>query len=306
MAAPRQFDSEATHRFAWHGFSFLVPRDWNLSAYSIRRKVSSVRMEDDNTVRLEMEWTRSRRPFDMERIRKRFDAVSKSLTLAGAATHPVDDLPKIWSACLYSMPDGRRLLVAFRFVPDSGFFCFFKLHFESASLREPPRVIQLIATTFQLHEQDVVPWELYDIEFQLNREFRLLSTSFQAGRQQMVFEWRRRRLHLWFFSLGDLILKGKPMEAWCADFLDGFKGIQGPKFSAGEQHGVLHARRSRKYPLGHGEEIGRWCFRYQARCLNLAVKNQIVLWVFQFRKDSDLDHLMLKLGPLTISPEHPL
>lgn len=306
MTSPKQLDDDATHRFAWDGFSFRTPLDWNLSEYSIRRDASWVRMEDDNTVRLEMEWTRSRRPLDMDRIRKRFAVISKSLTQAGAATQPVEDLPTAWSAFLYSMPDGRRLLVAFRFVPDSGFFCFFKLHFESASLREPPRVIRLIARTFQLHAQDVIPWELFNIGFQLNREFRLLATSFQAGRQLMIFEWRRRKLHLWFFSLADLILKDKSMEAWCVDYLNGFKGIQGPKFGAGDQPGVILARRSRRYPLGHGEEIARWCFRYQTRCVNLIEKNQIVLWVFQFRKNTDPECLKLELAPVTMNAEHEL
>ncbi|MDD5678862.1 MAG: hypothetical protein PHW60_12870 [Kiritimatiellae bacterium] len=303
MAASKQIDDDATHRFAWDGISFHVPRDWNLSGYSLRRNVSWVRMEDDNTIRLEMEWTRSHRPLDMERVRKRFAAVSKSLTSAGAETHQVDDLPPLWAAFLYSMADGRRLLAAYRFEPGSNFFCFFKLHFESVSLREPPRLIRLIARTFQLHVQDVVPWELFDIGFQLNREFRLVATSFQAGRQLIIFEWRRRKLHLWFISLADMILKDKSMETWCADFLNGFKGIRGPRFSPGDRPGIISARRSRRYPLGQGEEIARWCFRYQAQCANLAAKNQLVLWVFQYREDSDLNRLMLQLGPAAMNVE---
>ena len=111
----------------------------------------------------------------------------------------------------------------------------------------------------------------------------------------MIFEWHRRRLHLWCFSLAELILKNKSMKTWCVDFLNAFKRIQGPKFSANIQQGVILARRSQRYPLGHSEEIARWCFRYQAHCVNLAVNNQIVLWVFQFRKDTDLDRLMLKI-----------
>lgn len=295
MTASKRFSDDLTHRFAWDGFSFQAPPDWNLSEYSMQRESSWVRMEDDNAVRLEMEWVRSRRPLDMERIQKRFAAISKSLTSTGAETRALADLPDAWSAFLYSMPDGQHLLAAFRFVPGSDFFCFFKLHFEFASLREPPRVIRMIASTFQLHTQDAIPWELFNISFRINREFRLLATSFQAGRQLMIFEWRRRKLHLWFFSLADLMLRDTSMETWCVDFLNGFKGIQGPKFRTGDQCGVILARRLRRYPLGHSEEIVRWCFRYQAHCVHLAAKNQIVLWVFQHRTDADLDRLMLNL-----------
>lgn len=303
MTAYKQLSEDSTHRFAWDGFSFQLPLDWNLSEYSMLPKTSWIRMEDDNAVRLEMEWLRSRRPFDMECIQKRFAEVSKAMTAAGAETATLADLPDAWSAVLYSMPDGRHLLAAFRFVPGSNFFCFFKLHFETASRREPPRVIRLIASTFQLHVQDAIPWEIFDIGFRLNREFRLLATSFQAGRQLMIFEWRRRKLHLWFFALADLMLRGTSMETWCVNFLNGFKDIKGAKFRAGDQRGVILARRLQRYPLGHSEEIARWCFRYQAHCVHLAAKNQTVLWVFQHRTDTDLDRLMLNVGPFEMNPE---
>jgi len=130
----------------------------------------------------------------------------------------------------------------------------------------------------------------------------LLATSFQAGRQLMIFEWRRRRLLLWFFSLADLLLKNRMPEDWCAEFLNGFKGIQGPAFRAGAEPGVLSVRRRRRYPLGHGEEIARWCFRYQARCVPLAAQNQLVLWVFQHRAVTDLDFLRLGVGPFESAP----
>ena len=303
MTTSKRLNDDSTHRFAWDGFSFQTPQDWNLSEYLIQREASWVRMEDDNAIRLEMEWTRSRRPLDMERIQKRFTAVSKSLMAEDAETQRVPDLPEAWSAFLYSMPDGRRLLAAFRFVPGSDFFCFFKLHFEGVSLREPPRIIRLIASTFQLHAQNVIPWEFFNIALQLNREFRLLATSFQAGRQLMIFEWRRRKLHLWFFSLADLMLRDKSMEAWCIDFLGGFKGIPGAQFEAGDQRGVILARRRRRYLLGHSEEIARWCFRYQAHCVHLAAKNQVALWVVQYRTDADLDRLMLNVGPFAMNTE---
>ena len=294
-----RLNDDSTHVFAWDGFSFQTPQDWNLSEYSLQRDVSQVRMEDDNAVRLEMEWTRSRRPLEVERIRKRFAVVAKSLTSVGADTSPVKELPAGWSAFLYSMSDGRHLLAAFRLIPDSGFFCLFKLHFKSASRREPPRLIRLIASTFQINEEVVISWELFDIGLRLNREYRLCATSFQAGRQMMIFEWRRRRLHLWFFSLADLMLKGKSVAAWCVDFLDGFKGIPGPQFRVDAQPGLILAQRRWRYPLGHIEEIVRWCFRYQVRCVPLATKNQIVLSVFQYRTDADLKHLALDVYPPT-------
>lgn len=305
MTTAKQIADDSTRTFAWDGFSFQTPNDWNLSEYSMRRDVSWIRMEDDIAVRLEMEWTRSRRPLDVERIRKRLAVVAKSLTSVGADTSPVDDLPKGWSAFLYSLSDGRHLLAAFRLIPDSGFFCLFKLHFESASRREPLRLVRLITATFRIHEAMTIPWKVFDVGFQLNREFRLIATSFQAGRQLMIFEWRLRKLHLWFFSLADLILKGKSTKVWCVDFLDGFKGFPGAKFQTGDQSGVILARRRGYYPLGHIEEIVCWCFRYQARCMHLIEKNQIALWVFQYRAERDLTRLDLDIETFNTKSEFP-
>lgn len=296
-AAYNRLNDDATHHaFAWDGFSFQIPQDWNLAEYSLRQEFSWVRMEDDNAVRLEMEWTRSRRPLDAERIRKRFLVVAKSLTSAGADTSPVKELPTGWSAFLYSMSDGRHLLAAFRLIPGSNFFCLFKLHFKSASRREPPRFIRLIASTFKINEQTVISWELFDIGFRLNREYKLIATSFQAGRQMMIFEWRLRKLHIWFFSLADLMLKGKSMEAWCVDFLDGFREIPGPQFRTGDRPGIIIAQRHWYYPLGHIDEIVRRCFQYQVRCVHRAAKNQVALSVFQYRTNADLKYLALDIG----------
>ena len=278
---------DMTYRFAWDGFSFRVPQDWNLSDYALRKDVSMVKMEDDDALRIEMEWIRTRTPIKRSRLQKRCDQVAKHLKDAGAETAMVVDLPEGWTAVMYSMPDSRHLLTAYRLVPGCPLFCFFQIHFQSASRREPPRMIREIASSFQLHDQGAIPWELYDINFRLDREFRLVNTSFQAGRKLMVFEWRLRRLYIWFFSLADVIMKKKPIEEWGTEFLNAFKGLQGPKFIAGQQ-GEIVTHLNWRYPLGHFEEILRWCFRYHARCAHLPEKNQIVLYAFNFRKDTDL------------------
>lgn len=290
-----------TNRFAWDGFSLPVPHDWNLSDYSLRRDVSRIEMEDDKAVRLEMEWMRTRTPIKRSTLQKRCARVARDLTEAGAESAVVDDLPDGWTAVMYSMPDGKYLLTAYRLMPGCPFFCLLQLHFQSASRREPPRMIRQIASGFQIHEKGPIPWEFYDIAFRVNREFKLVNTSFHAGRKLMAFEWRLRRLHIWFFSLADTVLKQKPLEEWCAEFLNGFKGIQGPRFIPGRQGEIL-TRFSFRYPFGQFEEILRWCFRYRVRCMHVPEKNRIVLYVFNYRKDADLAKLAMDLSPSQEAP----
>lgn len=276
-----------TSRFAWDGFSFQVPCDWNLSDYSFRGRTATLKMEDDETLRLEMEWARMKKSVDHSILQNRCESLAAKLAEAGAQSAPIGALPEGWAATLFSMPDGRRLLTAYRLLPGCPFLCIFQLHFPSASLREPPRLIRIIASSFQLHEEENIPWKFYDISLRINRKFRLTGTSLLAGQKLLTFEWRLRRLYVWFFSLADMILRQKKMEEWCADFLNRFKGIQGPRFVPGDQGGI-HARFSPRYPFGQFEEIGRWCFRYHARCRHIAEKNHIVLFVFNHRKLDDM------------------
>lgn len=286
--------SAKTQLFAWDGFSFEVPADWNLSSYKVESKISSISMQDDSSLRLEMEWLRARKPIDGISVKHRYTKQAEPLTRADAQVTLIEELPPGWSAYLYSMPEGGHLLTAFWLTPDAHFFCFIKLHYPAASRREPVRMIRQIASEFRINNQPAAPWAVYDISFRLNRDFQLINTSFQAGRKLMVFEWRLRRLFLWFFSLADLALRTKSLNIWCADYLNAFKGIQGVHFEPAPDGGIT-ARKSKYYPLGHIESIVRGCLRYRAFCRHIAEKNQIALCFLHYRKPSDLEHLQLEL-----------
>ncbi len=292
-----------TQRFAWDGLSFDVPADWNLSDYAQRSDLSWVRFQDDTALRLEVEWRRTRLPMDVLRIRRQYAAPSEALVKEGANLSIADGLPAGWSAYLYSMPDGRRLLTAFWLSSDALCFVFFKLHFAAASRREPLRMIRALAAGFRVHAGATIPWAAYDFGFRLNREFRLTYTSFQAGRKMMAFEWRRRRFFIWYFSLPDLFLKDRAPEPWCAEFLNGFKAIRGVRFEPGAP-GQVRARYTWRRPFGHGEAVARGCFRYDARCRLLPDRRQLVLTVYQHRRPADLESLRVEPAGLG-APDEP-
>ncbi len=277
----------ATHTLAWNGFSFEVPADWNLSDYAQRSDISRLRLQDDTALRLELEWRRTRTPMDAHGIGRRYAVQAEGILREGATVALAAGLPPGWAAYLYSMTDGRRLLTAFWVAPGGRFFAFFRLHFAAASRREPLRMIRRLAAGFRLHDEPVVPWAVYDIAFRLNREFRLVSTAFQAGRKMLAFEWRLRRFFLWYVSLPDLFLNGRAPEARCAEFLNAGRDIRGVLFEPGHD-GAIRARHTWRRPFGHGEALARACFRYQARCRLLPEKRQLALWVFHYRRAADL------------------
>lgn len=294
MNNARTTENEKYHLFAWQGFSYEIPLDWNLAEYSITDGVSCVRFQDDFGPRLEFEWIYARRPIKAEIIRRRYDKVADAMGKAGAVTDNIEELPEGWAACLYSIPDGRRLLAAFRLVQENIFFCLLKIHFASASKREGERIIRQIASTFRLYRQGLVPWAIYDIIFQLHADFRLVATSFLAGSKLMVFEWRGRRLYLFFFSFADILRQKQPIEKWCAGYLNGFKAVSGVKFTAGEE-GKIIARRKWLRFWGSVEPITRWCLHYKAWCKLREEENQLFLGVLNYRHPEDIVFLSANL-----------
>lgn len=273
---------------AWDGVSFVTPPDWDLSAYDFANRVTGVTMEDDCSVRLEAEWTRPRERIQIERVRERYAKVAGQLRLAAASAESIPGLPPGWDGQLYAMPDRRHLAAAFYLAPGNRLFACFRLHFESASRREPPRVLRRLAESFRIHDGPAVPWALFDVSFRLRPEWRLAGTTLVAGRKVLVFEWRLRRLHLCFFPLADVVLRDRSLEDWVVEFLNRhYRAIRGPTFARGLAGGIV-ARRSRAYPLGHFEEVGRWCFRYAVHARRDPGRNAIALAVFNYRSPSDL------------------
>lgn len=281
---------ENYHLFAWQGVAGDIPADWNLAEYKVVDRVSYARFHDDFNRRLDMEWLYARRPIRIDIVRRRYDKIAASMSATGAEAESVEDMPCGWSACLYSMPDGKRLMAAFRFIPERNFFCLLKMYFDNASKREADRIVRRTAGTFRLYEDGLAPWAVYDIAFQLQKDFRLSATSFQAGQKLLVFEWKLRRLFIWFFSLADILLKKQPIEKWCAGYLNEFKAISGVRFSAAED-GKIIARSQWRRLFGNVEPAIRGCLRYQAWCGLLPDKNQVFLGVFNYRREKDLSFL---------------
>jgi hypothetical protein len=294
-------EKEGYHLFAWQGFAYNVPAEWNLAEYKHSNSGSYARLYDDSNIRLDFEWLYPRRPVKIEAVRRRYDEIAASMNAVGAAAENIADLPRGWSACLYSMPDGKRLLAAFRFVPEERFFCLLKMYFENASRREADRIIRMLASSFRLYEQGLVPWAVYDVDFQLHKDFRLVATSFQAGRKLLVFEWRLRRFYLWFFSLADILLKKHSMAGWCAEHLNAFKALSGVRFSA-VPGGEIQARRRWRRFYGNMEPVSRGCLNYKAWCLRLPDKDQILLGVLNYRHPEDISFLTSGFKP-TAAPD---
>jgi len=274
------------HTFAWNGLSFDLPADWNLASFVDDGKALRIRMEDDVSIRLELEWTISSRKINPERMRTQYERLTRSLSDQTISADQFTGLAAGWSAVLYTMHDRRRFITAMFLDQPRKLIAVFKLHFEAGSRRDPARLLDLIIASLVFRDQGILPWRVYDVAFDLSHEWRLVRTSFLAGRKFFVFEWRLRRLYVWFISLADLALKDRALSDWSADFLNQNKQIKGPVFYTDGAR--IKARRHGGFRFGHFEEIGRATLQYEIRSRHDTAANHIRLAVMNYRNPSDL------------------
>ena len=293
-----------TKRIAWDSVSFAVPKNWELAVYRfLKRGVTRIEIEDEYAVRLEAEWIRPRKRLTAKSILSRYERSAKKLTRKADRRESMADLPRGWHGTLFAfreiIPTRRKtrglsvvrhdLVTAFYLCPQSSLFCFMLLHFLPQDEEDPKAILRLLTESFRHHDsEELAPWSLFDIAFTVPRDFRLESTSFDIGAKQMVFRWKLRRFHLWHFSCADMFLTdGVVMEEWVTGHVNGYGGFKGVVFFPGTDGEILWRRR-RRHPLGHRDEISRWCFRYRARCRYDQDRNQLVAWVFNYRRPEDL------------------
>ena len=106
-------NSSPYKKFAWNGFSLDVPKDWHLSFYESTGDCQQLRLEDDESIRMEIDWVTPKQKMQPRTVRKQYDKLSAQLISSGAELEALEDLASGWIAFLYTMPDKRKLLAAF-------------------------------------------------------------------------------------------------------------------------------------------------------------------------------------------------
>jgi len=298
---------EGCRRIAWDALSFCVPRNWELAVYEFaRRKVTRIELEDEYSIRMEVEWIRGKKGLDIASIMQRYIKASKPLTVKSDDHMDITGLPPAWKATHFvfkeTEPDedspkirGVRhdLVTAFYLCPDSSIFCFFMLHFLPDDKESPADTVRMIASTLDNHaDQPRIPWQFFDLSFSLPQCFKLAHTQFDIGSKLMLFKWRLRRFYLWHFSCADIFLKesGKTPAAWACAHLNGSRMLKAPFFKPAGETGITWRRRM-PFVLGHREEIATACYRYEVGCRLDQESNTLIVWVYHHRTKSDLDVL---------------
>lgn len=300
MTANRK-QSINTKEFAWDGLSFRIPQQWELAEHSAKRNITRISLEDAYTTRLEGEWALLRKKPDIENVRQRYTKQARKLTEQATASRPVSGLPQGWTAFLYPMEDGRMLAITFYLPPSASRFVFLRMQFSKEDPENAEETLRALVDSLHIHDSGLIPWTVYDLHAAVPAEFRCISTVFQAGRKELLFQWRFRRLLLVQASLASIILKDKTKEEWGADELNYNKEIRGPRFLPGNK-GHIQAKTSKYHPLRFYEEIARACFRYDAQCLHDPDQDKLFLVCYNYRFKKDLHRMHGQFGPFELEP----
>jgi hypothetical protein len=272
--------------FAWDGVRLPVPAAWNLASYRQDRRTFAGVLEDDDAVRLEVEWEHLARPPDLAAAARRLDRRMRRAARMASRTGAVGNVPAGWQAAYYDFAGGRRLVAAVGPVPGANRLALLRFHFDASGAAASESVRRVLGG-LRTDEAGGRLWQVYDCRFRVAPEWRLAATELVAGRKHFLFAWRGRLLRLWFFAFADRLLREAAPGAWAAGFLNRHAGLRGPRFAAGPDGGV-QAGRSRWLPFGHYDELLRGCRRYRVAVRRLAAKNQLALAVLQHGGAADL------------------
>ena len=302
-------------RIAWDGISLLIPDNWELAIYKYaKRGVTRLEIEDEYSVRIEMEWVRPKKKAQAEHLLARYEKRTKRLTTNAHHRQPITNLPNGWTATHYTFAEtvprrGKRtglqvvkhgLVTAFFLSPDSKLFCYVMINFLPDDKERPADITRLVASEFRHHYDDpLVPWQLYDIAFEVPQRFYLEKTLINIGSKLMIFRWRQRRFFLWHFSCADIFLKGDTdVEEWLAAHINDSRALMGGAFIVDDKR-QIRWRRKRRHLIAHRETLARWCFKYHVAWHLDREKNQLIAWAFNYRKPQDLEQIpeSLRFGP---------
>ncbi len=277
-----------TRLFAWNGLSFLVPGDWDLAHSQQDGGIGRLVLEDLLLPRLEVDWQTPVGKVRWQDVHLRCQTQASKVAAVAVKVLSITGLADNWTAHEYYLSDGRCLIVAYLLPKILGQpFVFFRMHFANRhNPTLPGRLFRELGQSFRWHSGDCIPWNFYDVTFLLSARFRLTGTGLDAGRKLLAFEWGLRRLYLWHFSLAEMLRQQKDYPQWTADFLN-VSGILPVPFWRVDAHNLLSAKRKKRFLFGQFEEIGRLCFQYAAGYRHLPEKNQLAVWVFQYRREED-------------------
>lgn len=291
----------AYRRIAWDRTSFHVPEKWELSSFRLPQPGQMViELEDDFSICMHGEWQWSGDARVIRAFLAHLEKRDADLARRADRKEVIRSAPGRWSAVIYhfnkTVPNKDKIRVERNQIYHAAYNSEgFAASFQLQSTKDCPLPLEEIGGTFmesfRLHRSDMVPWELFDISISMPKTFELKDARFSIGSKHLTFEREKRQLNLWILSCADIILKdAESVQRWCCGFLNSQGGIRSLVFKPTTSGGIVGKRR---FPMlvSHLRDIAAWCFRWKVKAIHQENENRLLIWVYNYRKEADLDWL---------------
>ncbi|OGG51368.1 MAG: hypothetical protein A3F84_08505 [Candidatus Handelsmanbacteria bacterium RIFCSPLOWO2_12_FULL_64_10] len=215
---------EAWAPFGWQGFLLRVPAEWNPGRISGDFRSGSVRMDDAEVVRMEVEWREAQGEASISGIVDRFVEgltkevqrkkgrleIQRRLPLAGDRPPEGDQEAIFWEA------DCRVYALVRRCAPSNRIAFIRVIGRLGEDLAGVARDI-FLAVEDQGREGER-RWALYDLLCDIPPGFDLETSALRSGHIQLRFARGQGILQVDRMSMAGILLKERSLQAWFEDF----------------------------------------------------------------------------------------
>jgi hypothetical protein len=214
--------------FGWQGFLLRVPTEWNPGRISGDFKSGSVRLDDAEVVRMELEWREAGGDVSISGIVDRFveglakDAqrkkgrleIKRRFDLPGAGDRPSGSEQEtvFWET-------DCRVYALVRRCAASNRIAFVRI------IGRRDEDLAEVARDVLLTLEDQAPegprrWALYDLLCDIPPGFDLETCTLRSGHIQLRFTHGQSTLRVDRLSMAGILLKERPVQAWFEDFFN--------------------------------------------------------------------------------------
>jgi len=215
-------------RFSWDGVSLRIPPDWELGAISKSEKSTYIRLDDEENIRAEIRWSRTKKRLDIDKsLLNYLSTLRKEAKKEGKHFESEEGIRLLSDK---EIGDEREIRT-FRWESGGqayGFVMYCNVCRKSTIVqlfypadRTYKSQASQILKTFEDHPRgDMVPWSLYGLAFWVPAKYELENYDLQSGHIRFLFRYGKKRLEVERWSMANVLLKGKGLERWWSEIVD--------------------------------------------------------------------------------------
>lgn len=211
--------------FAWQGIYLKVPTDWNPGKIVGDSKSGSVRLDDPQSVRLELEWKESSEVNQVTHLVDRYvEGLAKnaqkqkhSLNVQRRAHCPGLNLPNMQYVEYFIWTSNLQVHTLVCYSPITNRLLFLRvMGYPNENLE---KILAPLFNSLKDHSHDTPQtWALYDLICNSPPNYALETSELKSGHLRLRFQLGSNIVQIDRISLAEILLKKRSLDDWFLDF----------------------------------------------------------------------------------------